>query len=240
MGGAAQVLVVTKDADGVAVNGASSVVRADVQSKNDAVSHVIDAIISIPENVAITAENAGLTELLKAVVYAELDNVLTTTPNLTIFAPINSGFVEFLSSVGAENVTVLNQSVVQDLLEQHVVNSVIYSTSLNPDTPVEVESLEGAKWNVTMAADGSVTVGGANVLIANVQTDNGVVHVIDRVLGNSPAPTPTDEPAGLSTGEAVGIAVGVVAVLGLGYLGVKKCGSKEEGFASEQRNYESV
>ena len=36
--------------------------------------------------------------------------------------------------------------------------------------------------NVTIAAQNGVTVNGANVITPNIETDNGVIHVIDQVI----------------------------------------------------------
>ena len=49
-------------------------------------------------------------------------------------------------------------------------------------TPGEVETVNGASVTLAVGSDGSVTVNDAKVVTADVEADNGVIHVIDKVL----------------------------------------------------------
>jgi len=239
LNGTAQVLNVQRSVTGVVtVNTASTVVRADVNSANDGVAHVVDAVVGIPADVVSVATAAGLTSLLDAVVYAGLAPTVANTPSLTIFAPTNAGFEAFASSLGVPNVTSLNVSVVEDVLKQHVVGAVTYSTELF-DGQV-IESVQGAKWNVTISA-GVVRVGGAIVEKTNVQIQNGVVHVIDRVLGGPAPATTTAAPSPSAPTKAPSVIPGlpnaafgaIVAVLAVvGALGCYCKYGRKEGFTN--------
>ena len=54
------------------------------------------------------------------------------------------------------------------------------STDLSDD--MIIPTLLGTELNVSMEMDGSVMIDNAMVTVANIQADNGVVHVINAVL----------------------------------------------------------
>ena len=45
-----------------------------------------------------------------------------------------------------------------------------------------VTTLSGAEWPVVVTTDGDLTVGGAEVIEADVTATNGIIHGIDAVL----------------------------------------------------------
>jgi uncharacterized surface protein with fasciclin (FAS1) repeats len=53
----------------------------------------------------------------------------------------------------------------------------VYSTDV---VAGDVATVEGS--NITLATDTGVTVNGANVVLADVEASNGVIHVIDAVI----------------------------------------------------------
>ena len=68
------------------------------------------------------------------------------------------------------------------VLTYHVVPGKIMSSDI-AGTATMVESVQGSELDVN-ATDG-VTVDGATVVTADIETDNGVIHVIDRVVYHS-------------------------------------------------------
>lgn len=145
----------------------------------------------IPFPTLIEAANeAGLTTLVASVrAIPGLEATLQDQAAITVFAPTNDAFANALRTFGA---TDLNDLVVklggaqnlQTVLGFHVVPAVAFSRNLNEvnifttlaGQQLRVNSTPGAV-TVTDAA-GNV----ARVIQADVQIENGVVHVIDRVL----------------------------------------------------------
>jgi uncharacterized surface protein with fasciclin (FAS1) repeats len=131
----------------------------------------------MPHNIVETAREAGAFQtLLTAVDAAGLGETLADGGPFTVFAPTDDAFAA------------LPQETVQALLEDppalvriltyHVVPGRIMSAQITHDT--EQKTVEGGV--LTIAVNGGVTVNDATVIQADVQAENGVIHVIDRVL----------------------------------------------------------
>ena len=76
-----------------------------------------------------------------------------------------------------------NKGQLAAILSYHVVGQEITSDRI-PAASTEVETLKGeGDRTITVVKSGSgVTVDGANVLTADIKADNGVIHVIDKVI----------------------------------------------------------
>lgn len=114
--------------------------------------------------------------LLTAVQAAGLAESLTTG-SYTVFAPTNAAFAKVPSDQLA---AVLNDP---DMLN----NVLLYHVMTGQMSAKQVMSVKSAKTvqgtNVTvMTSGGRVMINGANVVKADVQACNGVIHVIDAVL----------------------------------------------------------
>lgn len=145
---------------------------------------------TIAPNLVQAANTAGLTTLLSAVeVIPGLANTLTSAPAITVFAPTNQAFSDALTAFGATGLPDLVAKLggVQNLetvLGFHVVPAVAFSGDLaatNTFTTLSGQSLtvNASGGNVTVVDAAGNT---ANVVTPNVEIENGVVHVINRVL----------------------------------------------------------
>jgi transforming growth factor-beta-induced protein len=94
----------------------------------------------------------------------------------TVFAPTNAAF----EALDVDDVTA-DQALVTDLLNYHVIagQAIASGDITNNQTATTVE---GGELTFNVASDGSVTVNGVSVTTTDIQTANGVVHVIDGVL----------------------------------------------------------
>ncbi|KAL9603537.1 MAG: hypothetical protein Q9179_002154 [Wetmoreana sp. 5 TL-2023] len=185
-----QVVEVVKQGDNVLFYSGllanASVTTAD-QNFTGGVVHIIDNVLTIPQNVSSTAIAAGLSGVAGALTQADLVDAVDTLNDVTIFAPNNSAFQAIGSALPN-----LTTSQLASILQYHVVNgTVAYSSTLENGT--SVAALSGGDLQITIA-DGDVFVNSAKVLIPDVLVANGVVHVIDNVLNpnnSNAAPEPT-------------------------------------------------
>jgi uncharacterized surface protein with fasciclin (FAS1) repeats len=152
----------------------ATVTTADIMC-NNGVIHIVDTVLTIPILTSATATANGLTKLVAAVVEADLVGVVDGNPSLTIFAPLDAAF----------DATTIDDADLDAVLKFHVVGTTAYSTDLTDGQ--EITTLEGGKVKVQILDDGTVMIGEAKVVIANVITKNAVVHVIDAVLKPSGA-----------------------------------------------------
>jgi uncharacterized surface protein with fasciclin (FAS1) repeats len=162
---------------GVNVNGAASVVTADVEATNGVI-HAIDEVL-LPNKfitvVGIVTKRYDLSTLAGAVVEADLAATLSDTESeFTIFAPINSAF-EGVDLSG------LSQQELADILTYHVIPSKVLSGDLSDGQTAT--TVNGADISISIA-DGTVSINGDAVVVQTVDLEgtNGVVHIIDGVL----------------------------------------------------------
>jgi uncharacterized surface protein with fasciclin (FAS1) repeats len=117
------------------------------------------------------------TTLETAVVAAGLVETLSGEGPFTVFAPTDAAFAAL--PAGTLDAVLADIDLLTAILTYHVVGGTALSTDL-ADGQV-VTTLNGADVTVTITADG-VFVNDAQVVLADLLADNGVVHVIDAVL----------------------------------------------------------
>jgi len=215
---AGQQLRVNATAGAVTVTDAAGnvarVIQADVQIENGVV-HVIDRVlipsIELPKPTLVeAATKAGLTTLLAAVTAVPgLPDALLSAPAITVFAPTNEAFAAALAVFKAKD---LNELVIkiggaanlQKVLGFHVVPAKALSSSLAATN--SFQTLSGQ--TITVEKSGStVSVRDqlgrvAQVVAADIEISNGVVHVINgMMLPNLGLPTVVEaaQSAGLTT-----------------------------------------
>ena len=140
------------------------------------------AEMSIAEVVVSTAASGEFTILLAAVQAADpvvLENLSTGGP-FTVFAPTDAAFVAALEALGMTAEELLaDQELLTTVLMYHVIDGAVPSDML---TSMMADTMQGGQLDVVVADDGSVTVNGANVIVADLVVKNGVIHIIDQVL----------------------------------------------------------
>jgi len=173
--------VVIKTEGGVSVNGAA-VTAADVSASNGVV-HIIDEVILPPSMqpkniVQLAMANEELSTLVAAVKAAGLVNTLSGKGPFTVFAPTNAAFEALPEGTLEALLKPENKDQLTAILTYHVVPAKVMSSDLsNGQTAATVQGE-----NVTVNLTDGVKISGANVVAADVDASNGVVHVIDQVI----------------------------------------------------------
>lgn len=189
--------------DGVPYINGSRILATDVQAENGTV-HVIDKVmlatgVDIVQS-AIALANAQvfrtpeLSFLVEAVVYADLVEALTVaddSPSFTVFAPSDAAFRQLGEDLGVPlnqpaDIRNLPVETVRAVLLNHVIaDGGKFTSEMNEGmvNPLGGTALRiGAFNNGVLSVQGNGNNQTANMLIPDVQTVNGVVHMIDRVL----------------------------------------------------------
>ena len=167
--------------DGVVMIDNATVIVADIVADNGVV-HVIDAILQpeMPTNTVfdIIANSDVHTTLETAIVAAALDGTLASEGPFTVFAPTDDAFslipADVIATLLADPTGLLTQ-----ILLNHVVSGTTMSTDLSDG--LMITTLQGGQVMVSIT-DGVVMIGNATVIVADIEADNGVVHVIDAVI----------------------------------------------------------
>ena len=133
-----------------------------------------------PKDIVDTAVGAGdFTTLVTAVKAASLVETLKGAGPYTVFAPTDAAFDAVPKGTLAALLADPNVAL-KDVLTYHVVAGKVMSSDLT-DGQV-ITTVNGAPLTVTIKSDGTVMVGDATVTTADIETANGVIHVIDTVL----------------------------------------------------------
>ena len=155
----------------------AQVTAVDIMADNGVV-HVLDAVVLPIETVADVAIDNGFSTLVTAVVTAELLPALSDPfSEYTVFAPTNQAFTNLATALNTDLNGILALPNLADILLYHVVGGTVLSNQL---TAGPVATLEGS--DVIVSLSGGVKINDANVTLADVYADNGVVHVLDKVI----------------------------------------------------------
>jgi transforming growth factor-beta-induced protein len=161
--------------DNGAMINTANVISADVMASNGII-HVIDEVLLPPtEDIvdkALSFNPEEFNTLVSAVIQADLVSTLKSEGPFTVFAPTDAAFAKLgvdLESLSKEELT--------NILLYHVVPASVFSTDLSDGS---VQTASGLSINISLSE--GVRINESNVIIANVQTTNGVIHVIDQVL----------------------------------------------------------
>ena len=143
-----------------------------------------DVLIETNTIVDVAVKN-NLTSLVAAVTRADLGATLSSNGSFTVLAPTNAAFNAYLTANNYASVNDVPVDVLRNILLNHVITGNLRSTDL---------STRYAKTNATSAASGTemsiyintsngvVFNGDSTVDIANVEADNGIVHVVNKVI----------------------------------------------------------
>jgi uncharacterized surface protein with fasciclin (FAS1) repeats len=176
--------------EGVVLNGKSTVALADVVASNGVI-HAVDAVIDLPTVVDFAASNPAFETLVAALTREDLQTdfleiLSSTDPELapfTVFAPTNAAFGALLEELDVAGLGDIAEATLSATLTNHVVSGANVLAGQLTDA-MEITTLGGII--TTDLSDGAKLVdqnGRESVIIAvDVQSVNGVIHVIDRVI----------------------------------------------------------
>ncbi|WP_345008154.1 fasciclin domain-containing protein [Snuella lapsa] len=171
----------------------SNIIVTDVQAANGII-HVIDKVVlpKLPQTIVGKAlDTPSLSILVEALQAADGDlvSVLGSTGPFTVLAPTNDAFTTFLSDNGYSSVNDVPTAALTQILLNHVISgSAIMSTDL-------MASGSGyASTNATGVGDNAMSLffdtsngvifnGISTVTTADIEATNGVIHIVDKVIG---------------------------------------------------------
>ena len=131
------------------------------------------------KDIVDTAVEAGsFTTLVAAVEAAGLVDTLKGEGPFTVFAPTDDAFAALPEGTVAELLKPENKDKLTTILTYHVVPGKVMSGDLTNN--MMADTAQGGQ--VTIMTEGGVTVDGANVVTADIEASNGVIHVIDAVI----------------------------------------------------------
>jgi uncharacterized surface protein with fasciclin (FAS1) repeats len=130
---------------------------------------------------------ANLSILVQALVKADLATTLQGTGPYTVFAPTNDAFTAFLATTTYATINDVPKDVLTQILLNHVVTGAVKSTDLSTGYIKTLAKGSASATNtLSMFVNTSSGVklnGDAKVTTADIMASNGVVHIVDKVIG---------------------------------------------------------
>ncbi|MDM7920477.1 MAG: fasciclin domain-containing protein [Methanosarcina sp.] len=121
--------------------------------------------------------------LLQALYKADLANVMQGEGNFTVFAPTNAAFSTLFSQLGVSGVADLSKETLTPILLYHVLGEEKKSASLSDSYLNSLSPAQNSYASMRISTAGGVKINKeTNVVAADVDVKNGVIHAIDKVL----------------------------------------------------------
>ncbi|TDE02355.1 fasciclin domain-containing protein [Flavobacterium hiemivividum] len=150
---------------------------------NDDNTPVVDNTIT-----GIASKTADFSILVQALTKAELATTLQGSGPYTVFAPTNAAFTAFLATTPYATINDVPKAALTEILLNHVISGSIKSTALTTGyIKTLAKGTASTTNNLSMfvnTAAGAVKLNGvATVTTADIMASNGVIHIVDKVIG---------------------------------------------------------
>ncbi|HWR65166.1 MAG TPA: fasciclin domain-containing protein [Bellilinea sp.] len=155
----------------------AQIVITDIEASNGVI-HVIDTVL-LPKDIVDAAVFNKFDTLAAALQAAQLVDTLKGDGPFTVFAPTDEAFAALPEGTLASLLLPENKQTLTDILLYHVVGASVLAEDV-----LKLESAEtvlGQSISIKVE-DGKVFVNDAQVIVTDIKTTNGVIHVINAVI----------------------------------------------------------
>lgn len=142
--------------------------------------------------VSIAKTNPNLSSFVAALEKADLSTTLNSSGSFTVFAPTNTAFAAFLSAKGYADLNAVPTAALKEILLNHVLITKVKSSEITTGY-VKTQAKGSASTSNTLSMylekgtgvdiNGGKTNGGATVTTADIEASNGIIHIVDGVIG---------------------------------------------------------
>jgi transforming growth factor-beta-induced protein len=147
---------------------------------SNGVIHVIDTVLLPPKDIVDTAvSDPRLKTLVAAVQAAGLVDALKGKGPFTVFAPTDQAFAKLPKGTLESLLKPENQAQLKDILMYHVIKDRVMSFDVVKLT--SADTLLGKPLAIKVEKS-KVMINGVTVIVTDILTSNGVIHIIDQVL----------------------------------------------------------
>ena len=182
------------NADKVILNDNVNVIITDIKASNGVI-HVIDTVLLPPSDEAMSDDamaekmdivdtavaDGRFTTLVAAVQAAGLVDTLKSEGPFTVFAPTDEAFAALPD--GTIEALLADIPALTDILLYHVVSGKVMAADVvGLDGQSAETALAGKSISIKVDGDKVILNDSVNVIITDIETSNGVIHVIDAVL----------------------------------------------------------
>lgn len=177
-----------------------------------------------PSNIVeIAMDTPDLSNLVAALSVADGNLVdVLSGGEFTVLAPTNEAFETFLAANGFMSLSEVPTDVLSNILLNHVISGTVNSTNLvdagSGYSTTNASNIDGDNLSLYFDTSSGVTFNGiSSVVAADIVASNGIVHVVDEVIGLPTVVTFAVSNPALSTLVAAltteGLSVDIVSIL---------------------------
>lgn len=166
--------------DGKVMIDNATVAKTDIACTNGVI-HVIDSVIlPVDKDIVSTASEAGsFGTLLAAAKAAGLVETLQSEGPFTVFAPTDEAFAKLPKGTVEDLLKPENKAKLASILTYHVLPGRVYADQVG--TTKAAPTVNGQMVNFSVYG-GVAKINGATITATDLETSNGVIHVIDTVI----------------------------------------------------------
>ncbi|TMM55946.1 fasciclin domain-containing protein [Maribacter algarum] len=154
-------------------------------SDDDNDNPLIDPPMAMPDIAETAIATPDLSSLVAALTRAELVATVQGDGPFTVFAPTNDAFAAFLSDNGFATLEDVPVDVLTQVLLNHVVAGKNLSSGFSTSyiSSSSTAGVDGRALSLYVDTTSGVKINGSTVTQADVEASNGVVHIVDKVIG---------------------------------------------------------
>jgi uncharacterized surface protein with fasciclin (FAS1) repeats len=144
------------------------------------------AVLEVQTIADLAAASPNLSNLAAALQRADLVSVLEGNGPFTVLAPTNDAFAAFLAANEFDSLEDVPVDVLTQVLLNHVIAGSFESTQLSTGyaSTSATSAASGTAMSIYIDTSDGVTFNGVStVSTANINADNGVIHIVDAVIG---------------------------------------------------------
>jgi uncharacterized surface protein with fasciclin (FAS1) repeats len=130
----------------------------------------------MPTIVDVAVQAGKFNTLVQAVQAAGLVETLSGEGPFTVFAPTDEAFAQIPQDT--LQAVLADKEKLTAILTYHVVPGKLMAADVVRST--QLQTVQGQ--SITVSTEGGVRVDNANVIQTDIEADNGVIHVIDKVI----------------------------------------------------------
>lgn len=166
--------------DGKVMVDNATVAKTDIACTNGVI-HVIDTVIlPVDKDIVATASEAGsFGTLLAAAKAAGLVETLQSAGPFTVFAPTDEAFAKLPKGTVEDLLKPENKGKLASILTYHVLPGRLYADQVGKTPTAATVNGQSVSFS---AKSGVAKINAATITATDIETSNGVIHVIDTVI----------------------------------------------------------
>jgi uncharacterized surface protein with fasciclin (FAS1) repeats len=130
---------------------------------------------------ALAKMDSNLSTFVKLAEMSGLSASMDLAGSYTIFIPTNDAFGELSKEKYSELMKPENKVMMIKTLKRHILPNKVYSSAFNDSQIIDTNGDE----NIAVGKSdigSTIYIGGAQIIKADVEASNGVIHIVDRIV----------------------------------------------------------